>query len=148
MEIKEPILKYDVCDLLHSITDLMKWWECPQESKFGQLKSYGAVRATGAFKASFDYGRGLMYVTISTSPYCEKVGTPVMFETRVHIGNIDDGSWEAYSRHYTNAEECNQLTEKVYQAFVKSEGRDTVLPTEEELNEMLRPLGMWGSTQP
>ena len=58
------------------------------------------------------------------------------------IWNIDDGSWRAESKHFDTISEAQELADRVSDEFVDKIG--TKLPTEEELNEFLRPFGMYG----
>jgi len=144
-EFKVPEKNSDFCNLLWFAQDhIMKWYEIKSPL------SYGAVRATGKFDGNFDYSVGLMLMTICVSyeprSNGKGKGITMFYTTRIIITNIDDGVWDAVSQEFTNKEECEALTEKVYRAYVEYENKNwgSVLPTEKELNEFLMPFGIWG----
>lgn len=101
------------------------------------------ICAQGDFRGTFDYNRGLLVVSISV--YGNSEVTPTTFSTRMSIWNVDDGSWRAESKHFATITEAQELADKVSAEFVDKIG--TKLPTEEELNEFLRPFGMYGHSE-
>ena len=62
------------------------------------------------------------------------------YNVRFHIGNLDDCSWGAWSKNMSK-EEAIDMVEKIAPILDDL----TELPTEDELNEMLRPFGMFGT---
>lgn len=83
--------------------------------------SYVAIFLTGRFKGVGDYGANVLEVTVRN--------------TRIAISTVDDGTWVAHtSETPLNIKEAISL-------FNKFRG---VLPSEEELNAALQPLGLWG----
>lgn len=101
------------------------------------------IMAQGDFRGTFDYDRGLLVVKIYTLDVNWSSNTK--YGTVLLITNIDDGSWRATSKEFTNAEDANELSEKLSVAFFKE--YRTKLPDEKELNEFLRPFGLWGHSE-
>jgi hypothetical protein len=99
------------------------------------------IVATGDFDGNFDYGWGLMVVYIGV--YTDRVNK----EKDIHcvsmpILNVDDGIWRAVSKNFDNREDAQSLADAVAKEFINTFGYR--LPSENELNEFLRPFGMYG----
>jgi hypothetical protein len=106
-------------------------------------KRHEMICAQGDFRGTFDYNRGLLVVSIGV--YGNSEVTPVTFSTCMMILNIDDGFWRAESKHFATIAEAQELADKVSDEFVDKIG--TKLPTEDKLNEFLRPFGMSGHSE-
>src|SRR5574343_1256659 len=95
---------------------LLEWKDYSVYSKSKQkYQKFEAVRTTGQFQGNFDYNRGLLYITITTSFFEEG------FQTRFIITNIDDGVWSAESKVFNSIDECNEFTNKLKLAYEKYE---------------------------
>jgi hypothetical protein len=101
------------------------------------------ICAQGDFRGTFDYNRGLLVVSIGV--YGNSEMTPVTYSTCMSIWNIDDGSWRAESKHFDTIGEAQELADRVSDEF--EDKIRTKLPSEEDLNEFLRPFGMYGHSE-
>lgn len=84
----------------------------------------------------WDYGRGLLRASIGLTFEDD------LYKVMLHFGNIDDGDWIAVeSSGEKTPEACfekmDKLAKEILAPMVK-------VPSEKELNEMLRPYGMYG----
>ena len=68
-------------------------------------------------------------------------------EARTYYHVLEDGGYGNIGHQgvYDTKEEAQELADKVASGFVKNYG--TKLPTEDELNEFLRPFGMYGHSE-
>jgi hypothetical protein len=83
-----------------------------------------------------DYGRGFIDLEIYT--YLDHAGSP---SVRLWFGTIDDGDFGAWLRCNTKEEADNlveQIALSVFEGMVK-------FPSDEELNTLLRPYGVYAT---
>jgi hypothetical protein len=99
--------------------------------KVGEF-AYKAFFLKGSFDGNFDYGRGILQVSI----YLTIVGKN-RYSGLVAITNIDDGVWQAVGVDVTN----DLAKSLIIEVFEPMGG---ILPTEKELNEKLMQFGLWG----
>lgn len=109
---------------------------------------FGWVRiSTSGNLGLCDYGCGLHDVSVYASGegYRDKDGKiQVRYNVRFRVGTGDDGSWGAWGPSFDTLDECLTHVEKVAPIL-----DDLVsLPTEDELNKMLQPFGMFGEFEP
>lgn len=104
------------------------------------------IRCTGPFRGTLDYGRGLLQVNISTT-YNLDVGKKTA-SFRLHLTNIDDCSWLA-TRDFENIEAADIFFDEFVVFWEKEvdEKYGMVLPTEEQLNEIIRRKKLWGQCE-
>ena len=120
----------------------------PQKDEHGH--GYIRISSKGKFDLH-DYGVGLLYVHVRTVGYgqgalgkpdeeVDKVNYVVLFT----VGCADDGAWSAWSK-VASKEKCEQLVEKI-----KTDILDDLscLPSDAELNEMLKNFGLFGEYTP
>ena len=91
-------------------------------------RTWSAVFPTGKFEGVYDYGAGVVEVSVHLKHNDHK-GV-------VSISTVDDGIWQAFSQTPIDEE----LAEKIITVF----NQYGVLPSEEELNNALAPLGLYG----
>jgi len=110
---------------LHQLHDALL-----EAKKFVQVnpRTWSAVFLTGQFNGVYDYGAGIVEVSIHLQ-YND-------YEGVVSISTVDDGMWQAFSQAPIDEE----LAKKIIEVF----NQYTALPTEEELNNALAPLGLYG----
>jgi hypothetical protein len=125
----------------HALSNICELLE-PQKLNSYQY-GWACISAIGDFEL-FDYERGLVFVsiTVETSP---KKGKGCC---RVHIGNVDDGEWQARSE-LISLEKAQLLTDKVAETLFMDEYREKmtslrILPSAKDLNKKLEPFGMVG----
>ncbi len=108
---------------------------------------YTRISTKGEFNL-FDYGAGLYCVKIFTCAHSlEQDGAAkpnIKWSVKFHVGNLDDMSWGAWSKFFDTKEEAVVLAEKLAPILEDL----AVMPTEKELNEALRPFGMYGECEP
>lgn len=104
-----------------------------------------AIRCTGPFRGTLDYGRGLLQVNVSTH-HLDRDNETATF--RLHLTNIDDGSWLA-TREFENIEVANIFFDEFMEFWEKEVDGEygMVLPTEEQLNEIIRRKKLWGQCE-
>lgn len=127
-----------------------------KENSFGLLFDFRKIMAPRKISDSWwaristsgqlnlcSYGVELHNVTLR----CVEIGhldSPNTFEVRFSIGTADDGSWGACSKQFSTKEEAEALVLKMVPILNDL----TVLPSESDLNEMLRPFGLFGEFEP
>jgi len=124
---------------------LCKWFDSSQIDKNGNKWAiYEAVRGTGDFTGNFDYGRGLMSVTIRVVMGCPEEKRQVI----IRIGNIDDGNWIASSQNFDTLNQANEFALTIKNAFEKQEKEKWghTLVSEKQLNDFLMQFGFCGVT--
>lgn len=101
------------------------------------INLYCGVFSTGDFDALYDYDAGLLQVsfTVVKQSQGEKGFCPL-----IAISTIDDGVWQAFAPNCMGLDECNQLIEKIANAWPWK----TKLPSEKEINDFIMHFGMWG----
>jgi hypothetical protein len=122
---------------LSSICDLLLPRRLNPDHEYG----WACISTTGLFEL-FDYGRGLLFVSVTV----ERTPDPERACCRVHIGNIDDGEWQARSDTVLTGK-AQTLVDEVAKALFLERGEMTglrVLPSSERLNEILEPFGLYG----
>jgi len=93
-----------------------------------------------------DYNCGLFCVSVELYGQGYQIDgkyAGVNYYVHFHVGNADDMSWDAWSKPYDTKEECLQQvykTAKVLDDLVS-------MPSEEHLNEMLAPYGLYGQLE-
>lgn len=86
-----------------------------------------------------DYGAGIVCVHFYCfTDYLAK--DKFQYLPRIYINTLDDGEWEAAGKTTDSKEECENFVDK-HAGILDNL---TKLPTTEEFNEILRPLGMFG----
>lgn len=108
----------------------------------GIVYGYFRISTKGNFEL-VDYNAGLYDVSIKAvgEGYYEGDEHKSRWAVRFMVSNLDDMMWIGYSKNYDSKEECIKHVD-----FVASILDDLVtMPTEQELNEMLRPFGIFGT---
>ena len=107
-----------------------------------QIARYEGVFTTGDFgDVLFDYGRGLLDVTVSSIVDTYNKETKEMrLLPLVAISTIDDGVWQAFTGESMSQKDANQLVDDIYSKWEWK----YQLPSEQEMNEFLRQFKMWG----
>lgn len=91
------------------------------------------VLSTGEFgKTLFDYGRGLLEVTIYYSNYLNP-------DLVISISTIDDGVWQAYAMEPLSKKQVDIIFKELKEQYPYK------LPSEEELNSFLKTYGVYGT---
>jgi hypothetical protein len=97
-----------------------------------------------------DYGCGLYSVSLLVNAmgyFAEEPGKEkthrIHYCVLFHIGCADDGEWQAWSKYFDTEQEAITLAEKLVPILDDLSST----PTEAELNEMLKPFGLWGQIQ-
>ena len=123
-----------------ALSDLRKEFQPVKITKGDNNTPVGWIRisAQGKFKGNWTYDLGLFWVSIVTLKQHDEGKYGVLF----NIGNLDDGLWQAFSapRFKTNNEAfqfCNEFKDNTLIDL-------NILPSEEELNETLRKVGLFG----
>ena len=101
------------------------------------LSIYDGTFSTGDFTAAYDYGAGLLGVTMTSTK--EDGG----FLPMVCVYTVDDGTWQATAAAAMSLEDSNALIDQVADAWAKRDWK-TRLPSEKQMNDFLMPFGMWG----
>ena len=112
------------------------------KQEHSKIAIYDGVFTTGDFgDVLFDYGRGLLNVTVSSivDTYNKKTKEMRLLPF-VAISTIDDGVWQAFRVEPMSQVDANQLVEDIY---AKWEWKYQ-LPSEQEMNEFLSQFKMWG----
>jgi hypothetical protein len=87
-----------------------------------------------------DYGVGLLVVSVKLVGQGNKPPETTDYFVQFHIQSGDDSSWIAWSKPYKSKEDCLEMVKKVSELLT-----DLIcLPSSEDLNEMLRPYGLYG----
>lgn len=107
-----------------------------------KITSYKGTFTSGKFgNVLFDYGRGLLHVSLtSTVEEYNKKTKEFRLQPVVAISTIDDGAWQAFRVESMPQGDANQLIEDIY---AKWEWKYQ-LPSEQEMNEFLSQFEMWG----
>jgi hypothetical protein len=124
-----------VYDRFKALSELMELHEGPAAP---HCLHYCKMVQTGPFNL-FDYGRGFLEISVRSMPIGGKEDQRGKYQVRIYIMTVDDGGWGAWSTT-TTLDKANATVKKVRDLI---EGM-VVLPTEEKLNEMLIPLGLYG----
>ncbi len=104
-------------------------------------ENYYGTYITGDFNGIFDYDRGLLHISI-TSTYSGQFMYNVMF----CISTIDDGVWQAWdSKCDYSLVGAEYRVKEIAEHFMGHMGRGLKLPTEKILNEWLMEKSMWGT---
>jgi hypothetical protein len=122
---------------LDSICGLLLPRRLNPEHQYG----WACISATGLFEL-FDYEKGFLFVSVTV----ERTPDPEKACCRVHIGNIDDGQWQARS-DLIFTKKAQSLVDEVAKALFLEGGKMIglrILPSSERLNEILEPFGMYG----
>ena len=93
------------------------------DQKNGELYCYNAIFKTGQFEGVYDYGAGILKISI--------------YRSGVSISTIDDGVWRAFAAQGNTEIYFDKLL-KVFKSL------NGILPTESELNNLLEPIGLYG----
>ena len=135
LEIKENC-RYSKFDGLESLTKLFAIDVVDGTTRYEKMCQTGDLDF-------YDYGRGFLNVEIypSADIYGEKDenGKFLNYFCRMWFATIDDGDFGGWSKPMSkeNAQElCKRIAREVFEDMVS-------LPTEKELNEILRPYGMF-----
>jgi len=88
----------------------------------------------------WDYGHGIICGHIKVCPNIHHPDMKERFAVYFYFTNADDGSWNAWS-FQTTQEEAVALGEELVKFF---DQHPRTLPSHEEINLFLRPLGMYG----
>lgn len=139
--------KIDEYQLFEQVEQLMKMVEqprpvrCPKTGQECQSTQYlKLVQTSGLAEVHHDYGRGFLVVLISTTRSHEQVGALC---TWLWFATLDDGDYGAWGKPFKDLDKALEHTRQVAEVF-----RDMVtLPDEQQLNELLRPLGMWAGRE-
>ncbi len=118
-------------DSLSDFAELMR----PREDK--QRGGYFRFCAKGGFELG-DYGRGLLYLRVW--PLQNNALLNPSWCVRLYIGNVDDGSWGAWSKQMTR-EVAKELVTRIHDELFDDLSS---LPTSAELNKLLTPYGLYG----
>lgn len=108
-------------------------------------RGYIRVSAKGLFNL-FEYGRGIYWVHVETVGYGRELdGKPIIqYCVLFSVGTINDGNWQAWSTYHSK-EKCQEIVEKINKEIFPDLGS---MPSEEMLNELLKPFGLFGAFQP
>ena len=120
-------------DKIKDALDAMKMEKVPDGNRHKWLKVVVSNEDFGLC----DYGYGLLRVRISLGL------DHGLWKIYFHVGNIDDGDWlavEAIGRDTPEAclEKMDRIAHNILASMVK-------IPSEERLNELLRPFSMYGT---
>lgn len=116
--------------VLHDLKNLMR----PKKIKDGE---WVRISVCGELGLSH-YNSGIHDIHIRVvGNYENKI---ISYGVLFHIGNLDDGEWQAWSKYFPTIQEAIDLVEKIAPILDDL----VVLPTSDELNEMLKPFGMYG----
>lgn len=128
----------DRYDLFASVSALMEMTEqsnparCAGDAGVEYLK---LVQTGGLTGVHHDYGRGFLVVEIRTIWRSDTGG----YHTRLCFATIDDGDFGGWGTPITDLGQALARTKQVADYF-----REMVtLPTQDEMNEALRPLGLY-----
>lgn len=93
-----------------------------------------------------DYNAGLVSVSLSVQAdrYDQALNKFFDYVVFLSVGTLDDGSWAAWSKTYEDVNEATAMMNKIGEELLPDL---VVLPTDEKLNEMLRPYGLFGEYQ-
>ena len=101
---------------------------------------YTGVYSTGDFEGTYDYGAGLLTVSITGYPTKNQDVWSLLFT----ISTIDDGCWQAYDITPTdNRDGVEKRIEELAKAFMEFNPK-TALPSEKELNDFLMKFDLRG----
>jgi hypothetical protein len=89
---------------------------------------YNGIVGTGKFDAMYDYGAGILEVSIRNNPPALHAG--------IAISTTDDGVWHSFG------DVDNDKIHTIAKDFIATYGK--VLPTEYEFNEFLTKYGLYG----
>lgn len=113
----------------------------PKKDKFGRWRR---ISCTGELQLC-DYGAGLVDVRASYMAERSRDDTTksefIGWVVRFSVGTLDDGTWGAWSKLFDHKDDAIDLMNKLGEELLPELA---VLPTDEKLNEMLRPYGMYG----
>lgn len=118
---------------------IFKWYERWAGKEGVKIKHVSAVRCSGPFNGTWNYGRGLLQINLFTYCDAERAGFNIL------ITNIDDGAWRAY-KDFDSLEAANKFFDEFFE-FWKAEVDEKfemILPTEQELNAIISKVGLWG----
>lgn len=132
--------RYALFEILKNATELKKVTDTPGELAYHKMIQTGKL-------AFGDYGTGFLNFELSTWP-CARVphapeGCENMWFVRLWIATVDDGDMGAWTKPMSEVK-ARDLVERVAQDVMQ----DLVsFPTLEELNEQLRPFGLYVSNE-
>lgn len=112
----------------------------PQKIKNGH--GYIRISAKGTFTLC-DYNSGLYWIKVSTLRDYNIDNSEISYYVLLTIGNLDDGSWQAWSKRMTK-EKCDALVDRLNTEILQDLN---TLPTEKELNDILKNFGLFGEFQ-
>ncbi len=126
----------------HAVVSIFKHLMRPRKISEGH---YARLSVAGKLGLCH-YNAGLYCIQLRTniSPIQVDGKTKYEYVVQFHIGNLDDMSWDAWSKYFETKEEADALVEKMAPLL-----DDLVeLPTNDELNDLLQPFGLYGEFQP
>ncbi len=123
---------------------LCKWFSHIIKGKDCRLHRHEIVIPTGDFKGNFDYGRGMLLLSVNT--YADFSTGGLKWKVGIQFTNIDDGGWDASNgilyEDYVGANKITDKMKDVLDDWFKA--NQYVLPNEETFNNILRSHGFWG----
>lgn len=133
MELAKYIQKRTVENNFSILSELKKAFQ-PHQDKNGNW--YRITVANGYDICHYD--SGLLCVQVFSSYQGKN-----LWAVKFHVGNLDDGSFDAWSTYFETLEQANELRDRIAQAILP-DLHVMDINTIESLNEKLKPFKMYG----